>query len=369
MDRIQQFEGGLLPFRDVEPQHAGQQLTDRMRYYGVPAVSIALIDDGSLAWARAYGVRDTGSAIAITPDTRFPIASITKPIVATAVLRLVQQGRLDLDVDINNYLTSWALPASPHTRQTKVTLRHLLSHSAGTTVFGFWGYRPSRPIPTLHQVLNGLPPANSVPVRSASPPGSRWSYSGGGYCIIQQALIDTFQRPFPELIAELIFAPLAMHASRCVVAPPPDQQANSAHGHDATGAPLAEQWRAHPELAAGGIWSTPADIAKWAIDLQRARAGASATLLSQQLAQQMFTPQISNWGLGTAIDGAGLTARFSHGGGKLGFRSYMVAYCERGQGAVITTSGERGDQLCVEILHSLARSYSWPDYYHYLDNL
>jgi CubicO group peptidase (beta-lactamase class C family) len=339
-----------------------------MHYYGVPAVSIALINDGRLAWARGYGVRDATTTIPITPDTRFPIASITKPIVGLAVLRLVQQGIVDLDVDVNHYLTSWTLPVSPHTQQANVTLRRLLSHSAGTSVFGFWGYRPSRPIPTLLQVLDGLPPATTVPVRVVTPPGSRWSYSGGGYCIIQQVLIDVLRQPFPALMTDLVLAPLEMRASRFTVVPPPEDQANTAHGHDATGAPISEQWRAHPELAAGGLWSTPTDIAQWVIAVQHARAGANPTLLTRELTQQMLTPQISNWGLGPAIDGVGVTARFAHGGGKIGFRSSMVGYCERGQGAIITTNGERGDQLCVEILHSLARAYDWPDYYHYLDS-
>jgi CubicO group peptidase (beta-lactamase class C family) len=160
-----------------------------------------------------------------------------------------------------------------------------------------------------------------------------------------------------------------MHASLFTVAPPPKHQAITARGHDATGAPIAEQWRAHPELAAGGLWSTPTDIAKWVIAVQRAYAGVSTGLLTRELAQQMLTPQISNWGLGPAIDGRGTTARFSHDGGKVGFRSSMVGYCEGGQGAIVTTNGERGNHLCVEILHSLARAYDWPEYAHYLDNL
>jgi CubicO group peptidase (beta-lactamase class C family) len=207
----------------------------------------------------------------------------------------------------------------------------------------------------------------TAPVRVTAPPGSRWSYSGGGYCIIQQVLIDKLRQPFPTLMNELVLAPLEMQASQFTVQPPPENQTHTAHGHDATGAPIAEQWRAHPELAAGGLWSTPTDIAKWVMAVQRSRAGVGTTLLNRELTQQMLTPQISNWGIGPAIDGKGATARFSHGGGKIGFRSYMVGYCERGQGAVITTNGERGDHLCVEIMHSLARAYDWPDYYHYLD--
>jgi CubicO group peptidase (beta-lactamase class C family) len=368
MDQIQQFEQGLQPFRNVEHQQADHHLIDRMHYYGVPGISIALINNGVLEWARGYGVCDEATATPITPDTRFPVASITKPIVGLAVLRLVQQGVLDLDVDVNHYLTSWALPDSIHIQQGKVTLRGLLSHSAGTTTFGFWGYRPECPIPTLLAVLDGLAPANSVPVRVATPPGSSWSYSSGGYCIIQQLLVDVLKQPFPALMADLIFSPLAMQARTFALTPAPEHWAISAHGHDATGAPIVERWRAHPEFAAMGLWSTPADIAKLVIAMQRSYAEDSNTLLTPELIRTMLTPRISNWGLGPAIDGAGASARFAHGGAVLGFRSYMVAYCQRGQGAVITTNGERGDHLCVELLHSIARAYMWPDYYHYLDN-
>lgn len=367
MNQIELFEQGLQPFGDLEHQQADLHLVDRMRYYGVPGVSIALIHDGELGWTRAYGVRGPGDSQAITPATRFPIASITKPIVGSAVLRLAEQGVLDLDVDVNHYLSSWTLPDSPHTQETRVTLRHLLSHSAGTTVYGFWGYRPSGPIPTLLQVLDGLPPANTAPVRVARTPGTRWSYSGGGYTIVQQLLIDVMQQSFPDLMSDLILMPLEMHESRFVVQPPPDEESISALGHDATGAPIADGWRAHPELAAGGLWSTPSDIAKWVIAVQRAHAGDKASLFSPEITRQLLTPQIENWGLGAAIDGEGASKRFSHAGGKLGFRSYMVGYCERGQGAVIATNGERGDHLCVEIAHSLARVYDWPEYAHYLD--
>lgn len=364
---IEQFEGSLQPFGNVEHRQPDRHLAERMRYYGVPGLSIAVIHHGALAWTRGYGfLKEAGSA-EVSPQTRFPMASITKPIVGSAVLLLVEQGLLNLDVDVNHYLTSWTLPDSPHTRETPITLRHLLSHSAGTTVYGFWGYRPSGPIPTLLQVLDGLPPANTAPVRVTAPPGSRWSYSGGGFCVVQQVLMDVLQQPFSELMHELILAPLGMIASRFAVMPAPHEEAITAHGHDATGAPIAERWRAHPELAAGGLWSTPADIARWELAVQRAHAGDEASLYSREINRQLLIPQIGNWGLGAAIDGEGETARFSHAGGKLGFRSYMVGYSERGHGAVIATNGERGDHLCVEIAHSLARVYGWPEYAHYLD--
>jgi CubicO group peptidase (beta-lactamase class C family) len=286
-----------------------------------------------------------------------------------AVLRLVQEGVLDLDADVNRYLVSWQVPDSRFTGDQKVTLRRLLSHSAGITTYGFWGYRPSRPIPTLRQVLDGQPPANSVPVRVDTVPGSRWRYSSGGYTIIQQVLIDVLHQPFAQTMHDLVLAPLGMNHSAVYAAPPLELAASSACGHDATGAPIPENWRCHPELASAGLWSTAADLAAFMLEVQRSQLGQSNQVLSAGLANEMLTIQISNWALGFAIDGEGEAARFTHGGAELGFRCYLVGYRHRGQGAVVMTNGDRGDHLCIEILHSIARAQNWPAYYHYQDSI
>ena len=368
MDAIQRFEQDLQPFGDTTHVLGSRHLTERMHYYGVPGVSIGVIDDGVLAWARGYGRYALDDDRPVTADTRFAAASISKPLVAMAVLRLVQDGVLDLDTDVNYYLTSWKVPDDAHMQQHPVTLRGLLSHSAGTTLYGFWGYRPGVPLPHLVQILDGLPPSNAVPVRVDVPPGSRWRYSSGGYVILQQLLIDVLNQPFPDALQELVLAPLGMHASAFQPAPLPHLEAITACGHDATGAPIPGKWRVHPDLGSAGLWSTPSDIAKFVIDVQQSQYGQSNKILSSNMTKQMLSVQISNWALGFAIDGEGAAARFAHGGAALGFRCYMVAYCQRGQGAVIMTNGDRGDHLCIEVLHSLARTYRWPEYYHYLDN-
>lgn len=363
----EQFEHGLHAFGNRVAPDANHTLADRMAYYHVPGVSLAVIDKGELAWAQGYGWAD--AATPVQPDTRFCSASITKVAVGLAVLRLVQQGRLDMDTDANHYLTSWKIPDSIHTQETKITLRHLLSHGAGLSTFGFWGYRPSEPIPTLLQILEGAPPANSVPVRSARAPGTQWHYSSGGYCVIQQLLMDVCQQSFPDLMADLVLEPLKLTNSVFASHPSAEHAPLTAIGHDATGAPLTENWRAHPELASAGLWTTASDLAQLALAIQQAKAGIPNACLSPELTNQMLTPQISNWGLGVALDGSGAALRFSHGGAALGYRSYMVAYGKRGQGAAILTNGERGEHLCIEILHALARTYHWPDYYHFMDSL
>ncbi len=367
MDNRQRIENDLLPFGDTTQALGPQPILRRMAHYGVSGLSLAVIEDGALAWTQVYGTRAGDTAEPISPSIRFAAASISKPLVAMAVLRLVQEGVLDLDTDVNRYLASWQVPASPLTQHEKVTLRRLLSHSAGLTTYGFWGYRPSRPVPTLLQVLDGQPPANSVPVRVDNIPGSRWRYSSGGYTIIQQLLIDVLHQPFADTIHDLVLAPLQMANSAIYPAPPPGLAASSACGHDATGAPLPENWRSHPELGSAGLWSTASDLAAFILDIQRSLLGQSNQVLSAGLIDQMLTVQISNWALGFAIDGQGDAARFTHGGAELGFRCYLVGYRYRGQGAVVMTNGDRGDHLCIEILHSIARAQNWPAYYHYQD--
>jgi CubicO group peptidase (beta-lactamase class C family) len=368
MDHIQAVEQGLQPFGDTTHVLGYRHLDERMAYYGVPGVSIAVIEDGTLHWARSYGLQSEETPTPVTRETRFPAASISKPLVALTVLRLVQDGILDLDTDVNHYLTSWRLPDNDYTQQQKVTLRGLLSHSAGVTTYGFWGYRPSASVPTLVQVLDGQTPANSVPVRVDTIPHTRWRYSSGGYCIIQQVLIDVLRKPFTQLIQEVALMPLGMDHSAFLSAPDATIAPFAACGHDPTGVAVPGRWRTHPELASTGLWSTPTDIAKFVIDVQQSLHDHSNKVLTVDTIREMLSIHIGNWALGVAIDGHGDVSRFSHGGAQVGFRCYMVGYCHRGQGAIVMTNGERGDHLCVEVLHSIARAYGWPNYYHFLDN-
>src|SRR5215813_2489454 len=176
---------------------------DRMTHYHVPGLSLAFVHDGTVAWTQAFGVARVGGE-PVTSETLFQASSISMPVTALAVLRLVEQGKLNLEVDVNQYLKSWKLPTNRFTEQKKVTLRGLLSHTAGATVHGFEGYASGKKLPTLVQVLNGESPANSAPVMIDFVPGTSFRYAGGGYAIIQQLLIDVTGEPFPELMQELV---------------------------------------------------------------------------------------------------------------------------------------------------------------------
>lgn len=203
--RIQRVENGLTPEK--------ASIAERLKHYKVPGASVAVIAGGALEWARDYGVTSAEGGKPVTADTLFQAASISKPVAAMVALRLVEQGKLSLDEDVNVKLRSWKVPENEFTKTEKVTLRRLLNHSAGLTVHGFRGYGADEPVPSLIEVLDGKRPANSAAIRVDITPGSKGRYSGGGYEVMQQLVIDVTGRPFPQLARELVLAPLGMSHS------------------------------------------------------------------------------------------------------------------------------------------------------------
>ena len=361
----QHVENGLL----VEPEFATQDyqksnLLERMKFYNVPSASIAVINNFKIEWAQGYGIREAGKHEPVTDETLFQVCSISKAVTAVAVLRLVQQGRLDLDADVNKYLVSWKIPKNG-SWQPQVTLRQLLTHTAGLG-HGVPGYALGEPIPTLHQVLDGLPPAITLPVRVTTLPGTQYRYSSDGYTVLQQLLIDVEGKPFPQLMNDLVFAPLEMRHST-FEQPLPQKLWESAASGYRTLAPYSnpDKWQVFPEMAAGGLWTTASDLARLIVELQLSKAGKSNKLLSAAMVQQMFTKQVpdSNIGLGIYMDGEGANARFSHTGAQLGWNAEMLGYVEKGQGAVVLlNNGYTGTLLKPEIERAIAVEYGWPDF-------
>ena len=333
---------------------ATRTLSDEMRRLHVPGVSIAVIRKGRIAWARGYGVAYAGGP-AITPATLFQAASISKPVTAMAALRLAERGELDLDADIDSVLSSWKLPAP----EAGVTARRLLSHTAGTGVSGFPGYAADKAVPTLVQVLDGAAPANTKPVRIESAPGSAWRYSGGGYSIVQQALIDRTGQSFDVLLQETVLAPIGMHDSRFAQPLQAALLARAALPHDGEGKPVAGGPYTYPELAAAGMWTTPSDLARFALDLQRSLAGGKG-VLSPAMARTMLTPVKNGYGLGVNVEGKGASLSFAHGGSNTGYQNTLFAYANRGDGAVVMTNGANGAELANSVLRALAHEYRWP---------
>lgn len=360
-ERVQRVENGLLPAAVIKGQTAPMKIADRMAHYKTPGVSVAVINEGKIEWAKAYGVIEAGGE-PVTIETRFQAASISKPVAAMGALALVEQGKLSLDEDVNAKLKSWKVPENDFTKEQKATLRRLVTHSAGLTVHGFRGYAADEPVPTLLQALDGQKPANSAAIRVDILPNSRWRYSGGGYNVMQQLMIDVAGKPFPELMRELALDKLGMKRSTYEQPLPKSEAAQAASGHRSNGEVVKGKWHTYPEMAAAGLWTTPYDLALFAIELQKSKAGKSNKVLSQAMTNQMLTKQIENWGLGISLGGEGQAATFSHGGANEGFRCQLFAYAETGQGAVVMTNSDAGGALANEILRSIAREYGWPNF-------
>jgi CubicO group peptidase (beta-lactamase class C family) len=360
---IHAIENGLLPGILIagQPVHE-MKLIDRMRHYAVPGVSIAFFAQGKVQWTRAYGYADVSRMSPVTSETLFQAASISKSISALAALRLVQAGQLSLDEDVNVKLKGWKVPDNVLTKEQKVTLRRILSHSAGLTVAGFDGYPAGDPLPTITQILNGEKPANSKPVIVDTVPGTIWKYSGGGYSILQLLLTEVTGDSFPNILDREVLQPLSMSHSTFAQPLPMSLRGGAATGYESDGTPIAGNFHTYPEMAAAGLWTTPSDLALAAIEVQKDYAGTSSKLLSKDMARQMLTHQKDDWGLGVALAAKDHPLRFSHAGSNEGFRCDFEAYVDSGQGVVIMTNADSGDAIIGEIRRAVAREYAWPDF-------
>jgi len=355
---IQRLENELLPrvFIQGEPVVTAS-LAERMEHYGVPAVSIAVFDDGEVVWARAYGMADEEDGRSATPQTLFQAASISKPVAASAMLTFLQDGELDLDENVNERLTSWTVPENDFTAAQAVTLRELVTHTAGMTVSGFPGYARGEPVPTVIEVLDGA--GNTDPIRVDELPGSRWRYSGGGYTVMQLLLTDLAGAPFPDIMRQRVLEPAGMTLSTYEQPLPEDRWGEAATGYRSDGNEVTGKWHTYPEMAAAGLWTTPTDLAHWAIAIQRAYDGESDGLLSRATAEQMLEPGPNGWGLGPPIHPSG--AFFHHNGANEGFRCRLIAFVEGGRGIAVMTNSDAGDDLYEEIIGTLAAAYDWSE--------
>jgi CubicO group peptidase (beta-lactamase class C family) len=358
MEVIARVEGNLPPGLRIEGER-GWTLGERMDRWNVEAVSVAVVEDYRIAWAKAWGVADRESGAPATPETLFQAGSISKPVAATGALRMVEEGLLELDTPINSYLMSWQLPDNELTELEPVTIRRLLSHTAGTTVHGFPGYAPWEPVPTVQQVLDGEPPANTSPVRVDLLPGSRVRYSGGGTTIVQLAMTDIADERFPELLRRLVLGPAEMTRSTFENPLPTDRLETAAAGYRRDGAAVPGKRHTYPEMAAAGLWTTPADLARFAIAMQRSLRGAEGGLLRTETAREMVTPVMNGAGLGFFIEERSGAEWFQHGGADEGFQALLFASAEGGQGIAVMANSDNGGALAQEILRAVALEYEW----------
>jgi len=356
--KLAAVEQGLFPGILVEgesiPHYA---LEARMAHYAVPGLSVAVVEGGRLLWAKGYGVANTRTGRAVDTATLFQAGSISKPVAALAALQLWEQGKVDLDTDVNTYLKGWKVPDSPFTDSAKVTLRLLLTHSAGMTVHGFPGYAQTDTFPDITAVLEGR--GNTGPIVVDTVPGSLWRYSGGGYTVMEKVVEDVSGLPLEEYMARNIFPQLGMTRStyqQPLQAPFTD---NASAAYNGKGELVEGLWHNYPEQAAAGLWTTPTDLASYCIAVQEILAGKREGPISQATARAMLTPHLNKWGLGPATNKEGDSLRFGHGGKNEGFTNDMLATAYQGTAVIVMTSADRGGGLIGEIERAVSQVYGW----------
>jgi CubicO group peptidase (beta-lactamase class C family) len=353
-------ENGIppIPLSGTEPP-LQLHIEKLMQLYKVPGLSVAVVDDFKIAWAKAYGVTAAGSNTPVTVHTLFQAGSISKPVAATGTMWLVEHGKLSLDENVNLKLKSWQVPDNDFTKNEKVTLRRLLSHSAGLTVHGFPGYEVGTPIPTLVQIFNGEPPANTPPIRVDFVPGTKFRYSGGGVTIEQQLVIDVTGKPFPQFMRETVLERIGMTDSSYEQPLPPSRAAATATGTRSDGMLIPGKWHIYPEMAAAGLWTTATDLAKFGIETALSKQGKANHVLTEATTREMLKPQIEQVGLGFFLGEYKNPQEFGHNGADEGFQALLVMFADTGKGVAIMANSDNGIAVASLVAQSIATEYGW----------
>ncbi|MDN3550129.1 serine hydrolase [Mucilaginibacter aquaedulcis] len=361
-NKIQQVETNLVGSIQVAGEKPAS-IQERMAFYKVNGLSIAVIQNYHIAWAKGYGLANDSLKIPVTTNTLFQSGSISKSLNAVGVLKLMQDKKLDLYSDINTYLNSWKFPYDSLSKGKKITVANLLSHTGGLTVHGFEGYNKNKPLPTIPQILDGSPPANSAAVRSMYAPGLRSEYSGGGVTISQMVVMDITHEPYADYMKREVLQPLGMVNSTYAQPPVGIEPKMLATAYYANGKQVPGKYQIHPEQAAAGLWTTPTDLAKYIIETQLAYEGKSAKVLNQATTKLRLTPYLDKTAaLGVFVDELDGTKYFQHGGANVGFRNQYYGSLEGGNGVVVMVNSDR-DDIIKEVINSVAKVYGFKGLY------
>ncbi len=349
------FEDSVIPRYNI---------LDRMKFYRVPSVSIAVINNGKIAWTKTYGYADIETKRSANTNTLYQVASITKSVTGLGIMKLVQEGRLSLTKDIRTYLKTWTFPDNKLSAGKAITLKNLLSHTAGLNVHGFIGYSFTDSLPTINQILNGEKPANNEPILPVYRVNEHFEYSGGGYTIIRKILDDNISSDYDSLMSAMVLTPLKMTNSS-FSQPLSLKYKNYAYGTDQEMHTLKGKYYNYPEQSAGGLWSTAADIAKFVLSIQADLKGSPNALLNKSLTEEMLTPIMNNYALGFGIIEKGGEKYFWHEGESYGYHAIYYGSFSTGKGVVILTNAypSNGQPFVLEMLNSVATVYGWKEFY------
>ena len=333
-------------------------LPQLMELYKVPGMSISVIQDFKIVFAKGYGTIGMGSNVPVGTHTLFQAGSISKPVAATGALYLVEHGKLALDEDVNQKLKTWRVPENEFTKEQKVTLRRLMSHTGGLTVHGFPGYDVDEARPTLVQIFNGEKPANTMPIRVDIVPGTQERYSGGGVTIEQQLMMDVTGKSFPEFMRETVLDKIGMTDSSYEQPLPAGRAAMTAIGTYMDGKPVRGKWHIYPEMAAAGLWTTPTDLAKFAIEIANSRNGRSNKVLTQKITEEMLTPVMDGAGLGFFLEKEN-PGQFGHDGSDEGFQAMLTMNWQTGNGLAIMADSDSGISAANYVVRRVVQEFGW----------
>ncbi|WP_020571594.1 serine hydrolase domain-containing protein [Neolewinella persica] len=355
---IIEIENGLLPPVLVKGDSAKSfNLMERMELYNVPGISIAIVENGKIKWARGYGIANTKDSSEVNANTLFQAGSISKPVAALAALKLVESGSVDIDEDVNIYLKEWNIPENDFTQEEKVTLKRLLTHTAGMTVHGFPGYQQTDTFPSINDVLNGN--GNTPKIFVDTIPGSIWRYSGGGYTVMEKMVEDVSGLPLDEYMSKNILEAIGMKNSTYEQPLSSKYHSNASAAYDSDGKIIEGLWHNYPEQAAAGLWTTPTDLAKYCIEIQQIVAGKKNGVLSKETIAKMLTKHKNDWGLGPSIQWEQDSLIFRHGGKNAGFTNNLISFANRGNAVIVMTNADNGGKLIGEILRAVSNYYNW----------
>ncbi len=254
------------------------------------------------------------SGNSIDVHTKFQAASLSKTITSVISLILVEQKLLKLS-----------------------DIKELLSHSAGISVSGFDGYKQGQKIPSLSQILEGIPPANSPKIFQKYKPG-KYRYSGGGYMILQKIIEDVTGKSFSDIANEFVFKPLGMKESTFKLIKGDKRD------------------YVYPEIAAAGLWTAPTDMSKLLIEIGLALKG-EGKILSKKSAQLMLKEHIPGVGLGTFVHKTRDRIQFTHDGANFGYRARYVFF-SNGNGVVVMTKSN-DFKFIDRVIRVTGKEYGW----------
>jgi len=327
--------------------------SEMMLKYNLKGLSVAVIEDYEIIWTNQWGIKASDSNEKIDKNTAFSTASISKPITAIVCAMLEEKGLINLDDPIENYLERWKLPESTFTKDTKVTWKQLLSHTAGTSQGGFEDYYTGDSIPTIVQSLQGkLLPRSKKPIEFIFKPGTNWEYSGGGYVIIQCALEDHFNKPLAQIVKENLLDPLQLQNSTMIQPNEHGFLTNIAKVHNSKGEIIRTGIPITPQVAPSGLWSTPSDLALIAIEMQKALLGTGNKIISTTVAKKVTDIVTMNgprgWSYGWQRSlGFGNQEWFSHDGSNTGTGGDLLATMKNGNGIAVLANGDKPNRLAV----------------------